>query len=89
MIFKDNAVAVVQAATGYIKANRVKHINPTLIGYMQEPNQGYQDCINQKKFGHAHEGIVRVPALRARASRSNENALGTNSFKEVFSLPQT
>ena len=35
-IFEDNVACIKQVSSGFIKADRVKHINPHLFGYIQD-----------------------------------------------------
>lgn len=36
VIFEDNAACVTQMNTGFIKADRVKHISPHIFGFAQD-----------------------------------------------------
>ena len=77
VIFEDNAAAVAQVATGFIKADRVKHINPTLFGYMQdlvETNQvvvtkietvkNISDILTKALPAYRHRELVRAAGMR-------------------------
>lgn len=77
VIFKNNAAAVAQVATGFIKADLEKLISPTLFGYMQglvESNQVKVTKIESAKNifdmlikalpAYRHHKLVRVAKMR-------------------------
>jgi hypothetical protein len=77
VIHEDNAAAVAQVATGFIKADRVKHISPTLFGFMQDLVESEQvqvkkidsahnvaDMLTKALPGHKHRELVRAAGMR-------------------------
>jgi hypothetical protein len=77
VIYEDNAAAVAQVATGFIKADRVKHISPTLFGYMQdlvetkqvavfkiESSNNISDMLTKALPAHQHRKLIKAAGMR-------------------------
>ena len=78
IIYEDNVAAVAQVATGFIKADRVKHISPTLFGFMQdlvetgqltvtkiESARNISDMLTKALPSHKHRELTRAGGMRS------------------------
>lgn len=76
-IHEDNAACLVQVASGYIKADRTKHISPHLFGYTQELIESKQveatkvasadnlaDLLTKALPPHKHRKLVHAAGMR-------------------------
>ena len=81
-IFEDNAACIEQISSGFIKADRVKHISPHLFGYIQDLMQTKQ--IEVKKIASSDNIVdVLTKALPAHQHRKLIIAAGMRTLIEL------
>ena len=81
-IFEDNAACIEQVSSGFIKADRVKHISPHLFGYTQDLMETKQ--IEVKKIASADNIVdVLTKALPAHQHRKLIIAAGMRTLTEL------
>ena len=81
-IFEDNAACIEQVSSGFIKADRVKHISPHLFGYTQDLTETKQ--IEVKKIASADNiADVLTKALPAPQHRKLITAAGMRTLTEL------
>jgi hypothetical protein len=84
VIFEDNAACVAQVSEGFIKSDRVKHIPPELLGYIQELIQTKQ--IDVKKIESSHNiADVLTKALPAHTHKRLIHDAGMRLLHELIS----
>ena len=82
VIFEDNAACIEQVSSGFIKSDRVKHINPHIFGYTQELTDSRQ--IEIRKVASADNvADVLTKALPAPQHRKLIAAAGMKSLAEL------
>ena len=82
MIYEDNAACVEQVSSGFIKADRVKHISPHIFGYTQDLTESKQ--IEVKKVASAENiADVLTKALPAHQHRKLTRAAGMRTLEEL------
>ena len=84
IIYEDNAAAVAQVATGFIKADRVKHISPTLFGYMQDLVESNQVVVTKVESAHNISDML-TKALPAHKLRQLVREAGMKTLQELIS----
>ena len=82
VIYEDNAAAVAQVATGFIKADRVKHISPTLFGFMQDLVETGQVTITKIESANNISDML-TKALPAYKHRELVRAAGMRTLQEL------
>jgi hypothetical protein len=60
-IFEDNAAYIEQVSSGFIKADRIKHISPHLF----QVYRGQEDCISKQHRRCPHQGTTSPSAPQA------------------------
>jgi hypothetical protein len=81
-IFEDNAACIEQVSSGFIKADRVKHISPHIFGYTQDLTDTKQ--IEAKKVASAENiADVLTKALPAHQHRKLIAAAGMRTLSEL------
>ena len=82
IIFANKAACIEQVSSGFIKADRVKHISPHLFGYIQDLTEIKQ--IEVKKIASANNiADVLTKALPAPQHRKLINAAGMRTLIEL------
>jgi len=56
-MYEDNAACIEQVSTGFIKADRVKHISPQIFGYIQDLTDK-PNFSSQNSFSRQHSQYV-------------------------------
>ena len=77
VIFEDNAACVTQMSTGFIKADRVKHISPHIFGFTQdlietgqieikkiESERNIADMLTKALPAYKHKRLVEAAGMR-------------------------
>ena len=82
VIHEDNAAAVAQVATGFIKADRVKHISPTLFGFMQDLVESGQVTVTKIESAKNISDML-TKALPTHKHRVLMHAAGMRSLQEL------
>ena len=81
-IIEDNAACIEQVSSGFIKADRVKHISPHLFGYTQDLMETKQ--IEVKKIASADNIVdVLTKALPTHQHRKLIVAAGMRTLTEL------
>jgi hypothetical protein len=81
-IFEDNAACIEQVSSGFIKSDRVKHINPHIFGYTQELTDTGQIQI-MKVASAENIADVLTKALPAPQHRKLIAAAGMRTLAEL------
>lgn len=82
IIYEDNAACIEQVSSGFIKSDRVKHINPHIFGYTQELTDSGQ--IEIRKVASADNiADVFTKALPAPQHRKLIAAAGIKTLAEL------
>ena len=83
-IFEDNAACIDQVSSGFIKADRVKHISPHIFGYTQDLTESNQ--IEVKKIASAENvADFLTKALPTHQHRKLITAAGMRTLTELES----
>lgn len=83
-IFEDNAACIEQVSSGFITADRVKHISPHIFGYTQDLTESKQ--IEVRKIASAENiADVLTKALPAPQHRKLIAAAGMRTLSELES----
>ena len=77
ILYEDNAACVNQLGIGFIKANRIKHIDPQIFSFTQDLVQARQlvvkkiesenniaDMFTKSLPGHLHRKLVKKAGMR-------------------------
>lgn len=81
-IFEDNAACIEQVSSGFIKADRVKHISPYLFSYTQDLTDSNQIAI-RKVASADNIADVLTKALPAPQHRKLIAAAGMRTLAEL------
>jgi hypothetical protein len=81
-IFEDNTACIEQVSYGFIKADRVKHINPHIFGYIQDLTKTEQ--IEVKKIALADNiAALLTKALPTPQHRKLISVAGMRTLTEL------
>ena len=85
VIFEDNAACIEQVTSGFIKSDRVKHINPQIFGYTQELTNTGQieirkvvsmenvaDVLTKALPAPQHKKLIAAASMKSWAELSSE-----------------
>ena len=79
---RPSSAAVAQVATGFIKADRVKHISPTLFGFMQDLVETGQVTVTKIESANNIANML-TKALPTYKHRELVRAAGMHSLQEL------
>jgi hypothetical protein len=78
IIYEDNYACVIQMSSGFIKADRTKHINPHIFGFTQdlvdrkqleikkiESENNIADMLTKALPAYKHKNLIHVVGLRS------------------------